>query len=40
MRPDPHTGALRDIVADLMSTGDGNTYRPLLGLPAAMRAGG
>ncbi len=26
MRPDAHTGALRDIVADLMATGDGNTY--------------
>lgn len=26
MRPDAHTGALRDIVADLMGTGDGNTY--------------
>lgn len=26
MRPDAHTGALRDIVADLMRTDDGNTY--------------
>ncbi len=26
MRPDAHTGALRDIVADLMTTDDGNTY--------------
>src|SRR5580658_6740997 len=26
MRPDAHTGALRDIVADLMMTNDGNNY--------------
>jgi 2-polyprenyl-6-methoxyphenol hydroxylase-like FAD-dependent oxidoreductase len=26
MRPDPHTGALRDIVADVMATLDGNAY--------------
>jgi 2-polyprenyl-6-methoxyphenol hydroxylase-like FAD-dependent oxidoreductase len=26
MRPDAHTGALRDIVTDLMVTDDGNTY--------------
>jgi hypothetical protein len=26
MRPDPHTGALRDVVTDLMSTRDGATY--------------
>ncbi|MGD0196209.1 MAG: FAD-dependent oxidoreductase [Candidatus Dormibacteria bacterium] len=26
MRPDAHTGALRDIVTDLMVTNDGNTY--------------
>jgi len=26
MRPDPHTGALRDIVTDLMMSDDGNTY--------------
>jgi 2-polyprenyl-6-methoxyphenol hydroxylase-like FAD-dependent oxidoreductase len=26
MRPDAHTGALRDVVADLMATGEGNAY--------------
>jgi hypothetical protein len=26
MRPDPQTGALRDIVTDLMTSDDGNTY--------------
>jgi 2-polyprenyl-6-methoxyphenol hydroxylase-like FAD-dependent oxidoreductase len=26
MRPDAHTGALRDVITDLMATDDGNTY--------------